>query len=67
MMRVAKINTTLQKLVGSHDHTLPDDPLGRFYVNVVQLVLVVSYSKPIRECKSPNQPVIISLWAQKFN
>ena len=54
--------------VVANDHTLPDDPLGRFLcVNVGGTAGIggILYSKPIRDV-IPNQPVIISLWAQNL-
>ncbi len=50
------------------DHTLPSDPLGRFLcVNVGGSAGIggILYSKPIKDV-IPNQPVIISLWAENL-
>ncbi|MDR7211318.1 T9SS type B sorting domain-containing protein [Flavobacterium piscis] len=50
------------------DHTLPANPLGRFLcVNVGASAGVggILYSKPINDV-IPNQPVIISLWAENL-
>ena len=52
----------------ANDHTLPDDPLGRFLcVNVGGTAGIggILYSKPIKDV-IPNQPVIISLWAENL-
>ncbi len=64
----SKIRTTFGAWVVANDHTLPDDPLGRFLcVNVGGSAGIggILYSKPIRDV-IPNQPVIISLWAQNL-
>ncbi|MBK0369662.1 T9SS type B sorting domain-containing protein [Flavobacterium agrisoli] len=50
------------------DHTVPADPLGRFLcVNVGGTAGIggILYSKPINDV-IPNQPVIISLWAENL-
>ncbi|MBW4358858.1 SprB repeat-containing protein, partial [Flavobacterium taihuense] len=52
----------------ANDHTLPDDPKGRFLcVNVGGTAGIggILYSKPIKDV-IPNQPVIISLWAENL-
>ncbi|MBF4473631.1 hypothetical protein, partial [Flavobacterium sp. HJJ] len=65
----SKIRTTFSgSWITANDHTLPDDPLGRFLVvNVGGTAGIggILYSKPIKDVIA-NQDVIISLWAENL-
>jgi uncharacterized repeat protein (TIGR01451 family) len=64
----SKIRTVFSTWMVANDHTLPDDPLGRFLcVNVGGSAGIggILYSKPIKDVIQ-NQPVIISLWAENL-
>ncbi|NRT14507.1 gliding motility-associated-like protein [Flavobacterium sp. 28A] len=62
------IETVFGSWIVAKDHTLPKDPKGRFLcVNVGGSAGIggILYSKPITDVL-PNQPVIISLWAENL-
>ncbi|MFI0431482.1 beta strand repeat-containing protein, partial [Mariniflexile sp. HMF6888] len=64
----SSIRTTFGVWIEAKDHTLPSDPLGRFLcVNVGGSAGIggILYSKPIYDV-IPNQPVIISFWAENL-
>ncbi|MGL2992981.1 T9SS type B sorting domain-containing protein [Flavobacterium sp. TSSA_36] len=64
----SSIKTTFGVWLTAKDHTLPSDPLGRFLcVNIGKSAGIggILYSKPINDV-IPNQPVIISLWAENL-
>ena len=64
----SKIRTVFSTWLTAKDHTTPTDPLGRFLVvNVGGTAGIggILYSKPIKDV-IPNQPVIISLWAENL-